>query len=54
MTYPLQANFRMHRFCAYFEQFVNGPMRKRAAGPTPIRSAKSDPAEAERLASLVE
>jgi hypothetical protein len=53
-TYPLQANFRMHKFCAHFENFLNGPLRKRAVGPAPIRSAKSDPVEAERLASLVE
>jgi hypothetical protein len=52
-TYPLQANFRMHKFCAHFENFLNGPMRKRPAGPTPIRSAKSDPVEAERLDGLV-
>ena len=53
VTYPLHANFRMHKFCAHFENFLNGPMRKRAGGPTPIRSAKSDPAEADRLDSLV-
>jgi hypothetical protein len=53
VTYPLQANFRMHKFCAHFENFLNGPMRKRTAGPTPIRSAKSDPVEAERLDGLV-
>src|SRR3984957_12990224 len=53
VTYPLQANFRMNKFCAHFENFLNGPMRKRAAGPTPIRSAKSDPTEAERLDGLV-
>ena len=53
VTYPLHANFRMHKFCAHFENFLNGPMRKRAVGPTPIRSAKSDPAEADRLDSLV-
>jgi hypothetical protein len=53
VTYPLQANFRMHKFCAHFENFLNGPLRKRAGGPTPIRSAKSDPAEADRLDSLV-
>lgn len=52
-TYPLQTNFRMHKFCAHFEQFLNGPMRQRAAGPAPIRSAKSDPVEAERLDGLV-
>jgi hypothetical protein len=28
-------------------------MRKRAAGPAPIRSAKSDPAEAARFEGLV-
>lgn len=53
VTYPLHANFRMHKFCAHFENFLNGPLRKRAGGPTPIRSAKSDPAEADRLDSLV-
>ena len=52
-TYPLQANFSMHKFCAHFENFLNGPMRKRATGPTPIRSAKSDPAEAARFEGLV-
>jgi hypothetical protein len=53
VTYPLQLNFRMHKFCAHFENFLNGPMRKRAVGPTPIRSAKSDPVEADRLDGLV-
>jgi hypothetical protein len=52
--YPLHANFRVREFCAHFEKYVKGPMRRGSAGPIPIRSAKSDPAEAERLASLVE
>jgi hypothetical protein len=51
---PLRPMFRLREFCAHAEKFAQGPLLKRAGGPIPIRSAKSDPAEAARLASLVE